>query len=65
MNTSFEVGAGAKGPEQHGSIYMDGRKVGELVSKHQARSANGPLQGSGYYDGGATWVPADYSYARG
>ncbi|OYY02694.1 MAG: hypothetical protein B7Y73_08515 [Acidocella sp. 35-58-6] len=56
------AGGGQAG--QGGSIYMDGRKVGEIVSKHQSDAANGPLRGSAYYDGGATFVPADYTYAR-
>ena len=48
-----------------GDIYMDGRKVGQIVSRHQAASANGPLQGSAYMDGTAIFTPADFAYARG
>lgn len=58
-------GAGGGKPGSKGDIYMDGRKVGEIVTRHQSVAANGPLQGSAYYDGSATWIPADYSFARG
>lgn len=44
-----------------GNVYMDGRKVGQIVSKHMAIAANGPLVGSAYVDPTRGMVPVDYS----
>lgn len=39
---------------KQGDIYMDGRKVGEIVSSHQARSAAKPQSGASHFDGRMT-----------
>ena len=57
--------AGGREMAFHNSIHLNDEKVGEAVTRVQARAANGPLQGSAYYDGSATFVPLDYAYARG
>jgi hypothetical protein len=46
-------------------VYMDGKKVGAIVTGHQVASASGPVQGSGYFDTSAAYVPVDFGYARG
>ncbi len=37
--------------QQAGNIYMDGKKVGEIVSGHQAREAGRPMGGTSGFDG--------------
>lgn len=49
----------------NGDIYMDGKKVGEIVNRHNAMAMNGPLQGSAYFDGSMTMASVDYGLARG
>jgi hypothetical protein len=36
-----------------GNVYLDGKKVGEILTGQMARMAGGPLEGSAYFDG--TW----------
>jgi hypothetical protein len=47
------------------SMIVDGRVLGEVVTRRQSDAANGPLNGSAFFDGSAAFVPADYSFARG
>jgi hypothetical protein len=65
-------GAGAVPPPKSGAggswsgdINMDGKKVGEIVTKHQVASASGPVGGSSFFDGTAALIPTDYNLARG
>jgi hypothetical protein len=46
-------------------LNVDGRELAQVIVPHMARDANGPLRGSAYFDGTATFTPADFSYARG
>jgi hypothetical protein len=46
-------------------LNVDGRELAQVIVPHMASDANGPLRGSAYYDGTATFIPADFSYARG
>jgi hypothetical protein len=56
---------GGGGGTQRLAFNVDGRELAHITTKHQSAAANGPLQGSAYYDGTATFIPADFSYARG
>jgi hypothetical protein len=40
--------------EKNGNIYIDGRKVGEIVSKHQAKAMSSPATGTRVFDGTMT-----------
>lgn len=53
LNT-IRPGGGSDGSGARGDIYMDGRKVGEIVSKHQAREASRPMAGTTKFDGSMT-----------
>lgn len=44
-----------------GSIYMDGKKVGEIVSGHQAREAGRPTGGTSSFDGSMMQRPVGAS----
>lgn len=56
--------SGAAG-DKVGAVYMDGRKVGAIVTGHQVASASGPSQGSAMFDPTMASMPVDYSFARG
>lgn len=49
---------------QQGHIYMDGRKVGEIVSGHQARAAAAPYSGFSGFDPTMTPAPVGLGYGR-
>jgi len=46
--------AGAGGP---GNVYMDGRKVGEIVTQHQSKEASMPMRGTTRVDGFMNLLP--------
>lgn len=48
-----------------GDVYLDGVKVGVIVSKHQADSASGPLRSGSMFDGTMDFIPTGYNFARG
>ncbi len=58
-------GKASEGGGQQGDVYLDGKKVGAIVSQHQVASANGPVAGSAYFDGTAALIPQDYALGRG
>ena len=62
---SAEPPAPAAPGQQTGSVYMDGAKVGAIVTRNQVASASGPLQGSAMFDPTMAQMPVDFSYARG
>lgn len=49
--------------EKMGAVYMDGRKVGSIVSGHQLASVNGPLKSSSTFDGNSAMIPVGLSAA--
>jgi hypothetical protein len=52
-------------PGKQGSIYLDGRKVGQLITGRMADRASQPLEGSPYYDQ-THGVPAqDFAWSNG
>jgi hypothetical protein len=55
--------AAAKG-DHVGAVYMDGQKVGSIVTGHQVASASSALQGSAYFDPTQSMMPVDYSFGR-
>ena len=62
---SAEPPAPAASGDKVGSVYMDGQKVGAIVTRNQVASASGPLQGSAMFDPTMAQMPVDFSYARG
>lgn len=57
------AGGGSDGGE--GNVYLDGRKVGEIITGRQAQSMGGPLQGSAYFDGTWSSPASDLSLSNG
>lgn len=48
----------------NGDIYMDGKKVGEIVSGHQAKSATKPFNGQSAFDMSMSPLPAGMRFAK-
>lgn len=48
-----------------GAVYLDGKKVGEILAGQLARAAGGPLQGSAYFDGTQSSPASDLSLSYG
>jgi hypothetical protein len=48
----------------NGDIYMDGKKVGEIVSGHQAKSAHKPFNGQSAFDMSMSPLPAGMRFAK-
>jgi hypothetical protein len=48
-----------------GDVYLDGRKIGDILAGVQARSMGGPLQGSAYFDGTQSSPASDLSLSYG
>lgn len=55
LNTVKPGAAGGAGKQ--GDIYMDGRKVGQIVTGHQSREASRPQTGASRFDGSMTPLP--------
>jgi hypothetical protein len=51
-NAAPPAGGGAGG-DRHASVYMDGKKVGALITRQIAQRSSRPLEGSSYFDN--TW----------
>lgn len=47
-----------------GDVYLDGRKVGAIVSRNMVASASGPNVGSAYFDPTMAHTPVDFNFAR-
>lgn len=45
-------------------VNLDGRKIGESVTKHQAREATRPFATASGFDGGMTMAPVGLNYSR-
>jgi len=48
-----------------GDVFLDGKKVGDILAGQLARSAGGPLQGSAYFDGTQGSPASDLSLSYG
>lgn len=47
-----------------GDVYLDGRKVGQIVARNMVASANGPNVSSAYFDSSMGHTPVDFNFAR-
>lgn len=56
--SNYVAGARAAAGQGKGNVYLDGRKVGEIVTGHQARAASMPLTGISGFDGRQQLTPA-------
>ena len=63
--SSAEPPASNSSGDKTGSVYMDGQKVGSIVTRHQVAAASGPSQGSAYFDPTMADITADFGFARG
>lgn len=59
-NPNFRTGGG-KPIQIHTQIHMDGRKVAQVVTEHQVRSASRPTSGTSSFDGSMTQRPVGAS----
>lgn len=57
--------AANKSGQKQGDIYMDGRKVGEIVTQHQSKEAARPMSGTTRVDPTMTRLPAGGSLQMG
>ena len=55
--SSFVGGPGAGRGMTSAAVYLDGRRVGEIVTAHQARAASAPQAGGSGFDGRRALVP--------
>lgn len=53
------------GGEKHGSIYMDGRKVGSLITRGMADRMSGPTEGSPFHDSTHGAPSSDLAWSTG
>lgn len=44
------MGAAARGGQGHGTVYLDGAKVGHIITQHQSRQASRPQTGGNSFD---------------
>ena len=58
------VKSGGKGGSSQGDIYMDGKKVGAIVSGHQAQAASKTFGGQTSFDGSMSLAPIGMNYHR-
>lgn len=53
--------AGSKTIQVHSTVNLDGRKVGEAVTKHQVSEGAGPAEGAPYHDATFSTAPLDFA----
>ena len=58
------VKSSGKGGSSQGDIYMDGKKVGAIVSGHQAQAASKTFGGQTSFDGSMSLAPIGMNYHR-
>jgi hypothetical protein len=64
FNASNTVRPGSKGSGKQGDIYLDGRKVGQIVTNHQQHAASAPRTGGNSPDWSMARVPAGLARAK-
>jgi hypothetical protein len=64
FNASNTVRPGSKGSGKQGDVYLDGRKVGQIVTNHQQHAASAPRTGGNSPDWSMARVPAGLARAK-
>jgi hypothetical protein len=62
---TIPTGSGSGGGQHAGDVFLDGRKVGDIIAGELAQSMGGASEGSVYYDGTHAAPASDHIYPAG